>query len=318
MLLGVRSPWTRPRRAASASACASGPRMVTTSDGVQPAAAASSAGEAAAGGVVHDEDGLVVGELAISRTPTTCGPAISATTPASRRSRSTGRRRRGSQSRFSATGSPVASSRPRQTSPVAAEADQVVDDVAVECEGLLHARHPTSDRADRVDRCPQAPGVPWSVGREMIRAGVVGYDEAWAWQRELHAARVAGEIEDTVLLLEHPSVYTAGRRTEAWERPIDGTPVIDVDRGGKITWHGPGQLTGYPIVALPDPIDVVGHVRRLEGALLDGVRRARGRGAARSRAAAASGCPPTLAGRSARSRRSAYGSRAASRCTASR
>jgi lipoyl(octanoyl) transferase len=103
---------------------------------------------------------------------------------------------------------------------------------------------------------------------QLIRAGVVEYDAAWAWQRELHTARVAGEIEDTVLLLEHPSVYTAGRRTEAWERPTDGTPVIDADRGGKITWHGPGQLTGYPIVALPDPLDVVGHVRRLESVLL--------------------------------------------------
>jgi lipoyl(octanoyl) transferase len=104
---------------------------------------------------------------------------------------------------------------------------------------------------------------------QLIRAGVVAYDAAWAWQRELHAARVAGDIQDTVLLLEHPSVYTAGRRTEAWERPTDGTPVIDADRGGKITWHGPGQLTGYPIVALPDPLDVVGHVRRLETALLE-------------------------------------------------
>jgi lipoyl(octanoyl) transferase len=104
---------------------------------------------------------------------------------------------------------------------------------------------------------------------QIIRAGVVEYDAAWAWQRQLHARRVAGEIEDTVLLLEHPSVYTAGRRTEAWERPSDGTPVVDIDRGGKITWHGPGQLTGYPIVALPDPMDVVGHVRRLERAVLD-------------------------------------------------
>ncbi|MGN6474160.1 MAG: lipoyl(octanoyl) transferase LipB [Mycobacteriales bacterium] len=103
---------------------------------------------------------------------------------------------------------------------------------------------------------------------ELIRAGVVEYDAAWAWQRELHAARVSGAIEDTVLLLEHESVYTAGKRTEEWERPVDGTPVVDVDRGGKITWHGPGQLTGYPIVALPDPVDVVGHVRRLEAALL--------------------------------------------------
>jgi lipoyl(octanoyl) transferase len=98
--------------------------------------------------------------------------------------------------------------------------------------------------------------------------GTVDYDAAWAKQRELHEARVAGQVPDTVLLLEHESVYTAGRRTEDWERPLDGTPVVDVDRGGKITWHGPGQLTGYPIVALPDPVDVVAHVRRLEDMLL--------------------------------------------------
>jgi lipoyl(octanoyl) transferase len=103
---------------------------------------------------------------------------------------------------------------------------------------------------------------------QLVRLGNVGYDDAWAQQRDLHARRVAGEIDDTVLLLEHEAVYTAGRRSEAWERPTDGTPVIDVDRGGKITWHGPGQLTGYPIVALPDPIDVIGHVRRLEDALI--------------------------------------------------
>jgi lipoyl(octanoyl) transferase len=106
------------------------------------------------------------------------------------------------------------------------------------------------------------------VALQLVRLGNVGYDDAWAQQRDLHARRVAGEIEDTVLLLEHEAVYTAGRRSEAWERPTDGTPVIDVDRGGKITWHGPGQLTGYPIVALPAPIDVVGHVRRLEDALM--------------------------------------------------
>jgi lipoyl(octanoyl) transferase len=101
------------------------------------------------------------------------------------------------------------------------------------------------------------------------RAGLVPYEDAWARQRELHAHRAAGEVPDTLLLLEHPSVYTAGRRTEAHERPFDGTPVIDVDRGGKITWHGPGQLVGYPIVALPDPIDVVAYVRRLEDALME-------------------------------------------------
>ena len=102
----------------------------------------------------------------------------------------------------------------------------------------------------------------------MIRAGLVDYEQAWAHQRELHEARVAGTGPDTMLLLEHPPVYTAGRRTEPHERPFDGTPVVDVDRGGKITWHGPGQLVGYPIVALPDPVDVVAHVRRLEEALI--------------------------------------------------
>jgi lipoyl(octanoyl) transferase len=106
------------------------------------------------------------------------------------------------------------------------------------------------------------------VSLAFVRAGVVGYDDAWAQQRDLHARRVADEIDDTVLLLEHPSVYTAGKRTEAWERPVDGTPVVDVDRGGKITWHGPGQLVGYPIVRLPDVVDVVAHVRRLEDALI--------------------------------------------------
>ena len=104
---------------------------------------------------------------------------------------------------------------------------------------------------------------------EVQRLGLVDYEEAWALQREVHARRVAGEGPDTLLLLEHPPVYTAGKRTLPHERPFDGTPVIDVDRGGKITWHGPGQLVGYPIVALPDPIDVVAYVRRLEEALIE-------------------------------------------------
>ena len=102
----------------------------------------------------------------------------------------------------------------------------------------------------------------------VIRAGMVPYEDAWAWQRQLHQDRVAGTGPDTLLLLEHPPVYTAGKRTLRSERPFDGTPVIDVDRGGKITWHGPGQLVGYPIVALPDPVDVVAHVRRMEQALM--------------------------------------------------
>ncbi len=96
----------------------------------------------------------------------------------------------------------------------------------------------------------------------------VDYQAAWDLQREVHAAVVAGTGPDTVLLLEHPPVYTAGRRTEPLERPVDGTPVVDVDRGGKITWHGPGQLVGYPIVRLPGKLDVVAHVRRLETLLI--------------------------------------------------
>ncbi|MCL2781577.1 MAG: lipoyl(octanoyl) transferase LipB [Actinomycetia bacterium] len=107
-----------------------------------------------------------------------------------------------------------------------------------------------------------------SSAPRVIRAGLVDYQDAWRQQRELHAARVADAIGDTVLLLEHPPVYTAGRRTEPSERPTDGSPVIDVDRGGKITWHGPGQLVGYPIVRLPDPMDVVSWVRRIERMLI--------------------------------------------------
>jgi len=110
------------------------------------------------------------------------------------------------------------------------------------------------------------------VHLEINRIGLDGkaieYQTAWDLQRELHREVVARNSPDTVLLLEHPSVYTAGRRTEAFERPTDGTPVVDVDRGGKITWHGPGQLIGYPILRLPSPMDVVSHVRRLEDVLI--------------------------------------------------
>ncbi|GAA1793123.1 lipoyl(octanoyl) transferase LipB [Planosporangium flavigriseum] len=102
-----------------------------------------------------------------------------------------------------------------------------------------------------------------------VHAGLIDYVTAWDEQRRLHDAVVAGTEPDTVLLLEHPSVYTAGKRTEAWDRPMDGTPVVDVDRGGKITWHGPGQLVGYPIVKLPDPVDVVAYVRRVEQMIID-------------------------------------------------
>ncbi len=98
---------------------------------------------------------------------------------------------------------------------------------------------------------------------------MVPYREAWDMQRSLAEARVADEVDDTLILVEHPSVYTAGRRTQPFERPLDGTEVVDVDRGGKITWHGPGQLVGYPIVKLPRPLDVVAYVRALEEALID-------------------------------------------------
>ncbi len=98
--------------------------------------------------------------------------------------------------------------------------------------------------------------------------GRVPFLEAWELQREIHAAVVDGDMPDTLLLLEHDPVYTAGRRTQPEDRPLDGTPVIEVDRGGRITWHGPGQLVGYPILHLPQPMDVVGYVRRLEELLI--------------------------------------------------
>ena len=102
---------------------------------------------------------------------------------------------------------------------------------------------------------------------DVRRLGTVDYRQAWQLQRELADARIAGG-PDTLLLLEHPSVYTAGKRTLPEERPLDDTPVIDTDRGGKITWHGPGQLVGYPVIGLAEPLDVVNFVRRLEESLI--------------------------------------------------
>jgi lipoyl(octanoyl) transferase len=109
-----------------------------------------------------------------------------------------------------------------------------------------------------------------STAIEVRQLGTVEYRTAWQLQRDLADARVAGG-PDTLLLLEHPGVYTAGRRTEVQERPgrdFQGTPVVDTDRGGKITWHGPGQLVGYPIIGLAEPLDVVKYVRRLEESLI--------------------------------------------------
>ena len=108
---------------------------------------------------------------------------------------------------------------------------------------------------------------------EFLTAGLnpdfVPYLDGLALQRTIHKEVVQGTRPDTCILLEHEGVYTAGKRTEDSERPDDGTEVIDVDRGGKITWHGPGQLVGYPIMKLPNPIDVVGYVRWLEQILID-------------------------------------------------
>jgi lipoyl(octanoyl) transferase len=101
-------------------------------------------------------------------------------------------------------------------------------------------------------------------------ASAVPYLDGWRLQQDLHARRADGDIPDTCLLLEHEPVYTAGRRTSPLDRPLTdpGIPVIDVDRGGKITWHGPGQLVGYPIVALTEPVDVIAYVRAIEEALI--------------------------------------------------
>ena len=103
---------------------------------------------------------------------------------------------------------------------------------------------------------------------KVTELGVVDYLSAWNLQKQIHQGVVDSQSENTLLLLEHPSVYTAGRRTEILDRPLDDTPVIDVDRGGKITWHGPGQLVGYPIIKLKNSTDVVGFVRELETALI--------------------------------------------------
>ncbi|QDZ42961.1 lipoyl(octanoyl) transferase LipB [Corynebacterium sp. sy039] len=107
---------------------------------------------------------------------------------------------------------------------------------------------------------------------DIRRLGEIDYQQAWDLQNELVAQRVSGDIGDTVLVLEHPAVYTAGKRTQPEDRPTNGLPVIDVDRGGRITWHGPGQLVFYPLIKLADPIDVVDYVRRIEEALIQVIR----------------------------------------------
>lgn len=129
-----------------------------------------------------------------------------------------------------------------------------------------------------------AAGAPTAAAGPIAveRRGLVEYQEAWDYQKLLQQRRIDDEIGDTVLLLQHPSVYTAGKRTEAWALPQDGTPVVTVDRGGQITWHGPGQLVGYPIMKLRKKVDVVAYVRRMEDMIAAvchefGVASARGR-----------------------------------------
>lgn len=109
---------------------------------------------------------------------------------------------------------------------------------------------------------------PSNASIALSRHGLVEYQKAWEVQRTIHQEVADGIRPNTLLLLEHPSVYTAGRRTDDSERPTDGTPVVDVDRGGRITWHGPGQLVGYPIVKLLKPTELVGFVREIEAALI--------------------------------------------------
>lgn len=111
--------------------------------------------------------------------------------------------------------------------------------------------------------------APISPVIEISRAGLVEYEQALEMQRQFHKEIVAGTRSNSLILLEHPSVFTAGKRTQDFERPVDGTPVINVDRGGRITWHGPGQLVGYPIVKLLKPTELVGFVRTLESALIE-------------------------------------------------
>ncbi len=129
-----------------------------------------------------------------------------------------------------------------------------------------------------------APRDPFFPADRSIRAsdnpievqdlGTIDYQEAWEIQAELAAKRARDEIDDQILVLEHPSIYTAGKRTQPEDLPTNGLPVINVDRGGRITWHGPGQLVMYPIIKLAEPIDVVDYVRRLEEALIHTVRQA--------------------------------------------
>ena len=119
---------------------------------------------------------------------------------------------------------------------------------------------------------PDQPIRDISTPLEVYNLGTVVYVEMWDRQAELAAQRADGLINDQLLFLEHPNTYTAGKRTQPEDRPTNGLPVVDVDRGGRITWHGPGQLVCYPIIKLAEPVDVVDYVRRVEEAIIQVVR----------------------------------------------
>ena len=119
---------------------------------------------------------------------------------------------------------------------------------------------------------PDQPIRDISTPLEVYNLGTVDYVEMWDRQAELAAQRADGLINDQLLFLEHPNTYTAGTRTQPEDRPTNGLPVVDVDRGGRITWHGPGQLVCYPIIKLAEPVDVVDYVRRVEEAIIQVVR----------------------------------------------
>ena len=110
---------------------------------------------------------------------------------------------------------------------------------------------------------------PSTIEVRNLLGSLTDYEAAWDLQREIHAQVVSNTAPNTLILVEHPPVFTAGKRTQPEDRPTDGTPVIDVDRGGRITWHGPGQLVGYPLVTLPSPVDVMDFVHRLEQAIMN-------------------------------------------------
>ncbi len=119
---------------------------------------------------------------------------------------------------------------------------------------------------------PDQPIRDISTPLEVYNLGTLDYVEMWDRQAELAAQRADGLINDQLLFLEHPNTYTAGKRTQPEDRPTNGLPVVDVDRGGRITWHGPGQLVCYPIIKLAEPVDVVDYVRRVEEAIIQVVR----------------------------------------------